>query len=65
MAGTTTHAPTHDRQAEWDDQQADERVAHVRPLVEDFAANIHTDLDSIALADDTRGALADLLLATS
>ncbi len=63
MAGTATHAPTHDRQATWDDQHVTDWLTQVRPLVEDFASTVPACLDSIAVTDHTRESLADLLLA--
>lgn len=62
MAGATTHAPTPDRQAAWNQTQAAAWVGHTRPLVIEFATNITTHLDAVGLSEDVRQDLRRVLL---
>ena len=62
MAGVTTHAPTPDRQAAWNQTEAAAWLGHTRPLVIDFAASISTRLDTLGLAQDERQHLRQILL---
>lgn len=62
MAGTPTHAPTHDVQSTWSQQQVDEWLLQVRPTVLQFIADAPAHLDTIGLSAATRYRLRALLL---
>jgi len=61
MAGTPTHAPTHDRQTAWDDEQVTSWVEQVAPLVAEAAARATDVLDEVGVGTTTRRRLRDLL----
>lgn len=63
MAGVTTHAPTTDRQAAWNQTEAAAWLGHARPLVIGFAAGITTHLDALGLSGKERQDLRQVLLA--
>ena len=62
MAGVASHAPTHDRQAAWSDEQVKAWLRRTRPLVERFASGIPAHLEMIGLSETTRDRLRALLL---
>ena len=62
MAGVASHAPTHDRQAAWNDEQVKAWLRRTRPLVERFASGIPAHLEMIGLPETTRNRLRALLL---
>ena len=62
MAGVASHAPTHDRQAAWSDEQVKAWLHRTRPLVERFASGIPAHLEMIGLPEITRNRLRELLL---
>ena len=61
-AGVASHAPTHDRQAAWNDEQVKAWLRRTRPLVERFASGIPAHLEMIGLPETTRNRLRALLL---
>lgn len=64
MAGTATHAPTHDRQEEWSPAEVETWLEEVRPIVIRFAERVPEHLDRIGLAPEHREAIRDLLRRT-
>jgi protein-tyrosine phosphatase len=62
MAGTTTHAPTPDRQAAWSPPETAGWLRYTRPLVIDFAAGIATHLDTVGLDESERNQLRQVLV---
>ena len=62
MAGVASHAPTHDRQTAWSDEQVKVWIHRTRPLVERFASGIPAHLEMIGLSETTRDRLRALLL---
>lgn len=62
MAGTASHAPVHDRQATWDDDQASAWIDEVQPITLSFAADVERNLDRLHLGQDVRSRLRALLI---
>ena len=61
MAGTATHAPTHDRQQAWSPAQVSACLEEVRPIVIRFAERVPEYLDRIGLAAEHRRTVRALL----
>ena len=62
MVGVASHAPTHDRQTAWRDEQVKVWLHRTWPLVERFASGIPAHLEMIGLPETTRNRLRALLL---
>lgn len=63
MAGTATHAPTHDRQAAWTPKRVETWLAQTTPIVQDIAARTDEAFDVLGLSPDVRTRLRELLVA--
>lgn len=61
MAGTATHAPTHDRQEAWTPARVDAWVDEVGPIVIRFVEQAPEHLARIGLAQEHRDAIRTLL----
>jgi protein-tyrosine phosphatase len=61
MAGTTTHAPTHDRQAAWTTTQTENWIAETSPIVKNAAEQVDVAFDQIGLPHQDRARLRALL----
>jgi hypothetical protein len=62
MACSAHHAPTHDRQANWNDQQVSQWLDVVEPLVVDVASDVGAVFDSLGVSPQVRQRLRDLLV---
>jgi protein-tyrosine phosphatase len=61
MAGSATHAPTHDRQASWTTAQTENWIAETSPIVENAAGQVDVVFDQIGLPRADRARLRALL----
>ncbi len=64
MAGADSHSPTHDRQANWNQEEVSVWIEETQPLVADFAEGIDQHVNQIGLCHADRERLRTLLLAT-
>lgn len=62
MAGAQSHAPTHDRQSEWDDDEVARWIAETAPIVEDIAADADAAFDTIGVDNELRSSLRAVLV---
>ncbi|WIE65024.1 tyrosine-protein phosphatase [Curtobacterium sp. MCLR17_036] len=63
MAGANSHAPTHDRQATWGQDEVDRWIAQTAPIVEDVAADVDGAFAVIGADDALRTRLRERLTA--
>lgn len=62
MAGTPSHQPTHDRQAQWTPEQLDLWAAQTHPIVAQFAMDVPAHFATTRLSEATQARLHSLLV---